>query len=75
MTDKIPEPAPGVLYAYMDESNGDILLSAYHPDHEDWDSNHVVLKEFGGGKVSKHSHSLNIIRNVMMQANVTVILL
>lgn len=64
-------PKP-VLHAFMDESSGEIFLSAYAPDHPMWEANHIVLVELRLGQINKHSSVMNILSNVLQDAGITL---
>lgn len=65
-------PPKPVLFCYMDENTGEIFLSAYHPDDPEWENNHIVLVEYGRGRINKHESALNILSNVLQQAGVSL---
>lgn len=61
-----------VLYAFMNDSTGEIFLSAYSQEDRDWEANHIVLIEFGRGTINKHSSALQILVNVLFEADIAL---
>jgi hypothetical protein len=57
----------------MDEQTGAILLSAYPVESPEWENNHIVLVEYSQHRPNKHRSALNILGNVLQQANVNLI--
>ncbi len=58
------------MYAWHDETDGKIYLSAYKNEDDMWENNHIVLGEFGKGQINKHGSALTILGNVLAQAGV-----
>lgn len=56
-----------VVHASMDESSGEIYLSAFRSDSPMWENNHIILKDARG---SKHHSVLQILSNVLAQSSV-----
>lgn len=62
-----------VLKCFMESSTGEIFLSAYDPDDPLFETNHIALTELQrNGQPNKHESVLNILRNVLAQANITL---
>jgi hypothetical protein len=61
------------LYVYMDPFTGEISLSAYDMDDSLFENNHIVLTEMRGGKPNRHRSVLNVLANVLAQANIKLI--
>jgi hypothetical protein len=61
------------VHIWMDETSGEISISAFEPESTFYEANHIILVEDRGGKVNKHPSVLNILQNVLEQAGVQVI--
>lgn len=59
------------LYATFDENaSGVITLSVYPSDSDEFETNHIELVELRNGRPNIHSSVMNILRNVLYQANI-----
>jgi hypothetical protein len=61
------------IYIFQDGETGEISISAYQADSDMYENNHIMLAEMRNGKVNKHESVLNIVRNVLSLADITVV--
>lgn len=61
------------VHIWMDTDTGEISISGYHVDDENYETNHMKLVELrSNGQINKHESALNVLRNVLSDAGVTV---
>jgi len=58
------------LFVTHDTSTGDITLSAYSIDSEEWENNHITVVEMCNGRPNTHESVVNVIRNILFQAGI-----
>jgi hypothetical protein len=57
------------LFIFQDSETGEISISCYQQEEEEYEENHILLVELRNGKVNTHESVLNIVRNVLTKKN------
>lgn len=70
--DVVVARATPTMYASMDESTGEIYISAYPSGSPEWENNHMIIGELHGTQIRKHRSVLNVLSNIMHQVGVRV---